>query len=465
MKKILLILGFVSQLVAGCSDFFDTAPSNKIPTTMAFRTVTDVDNAVNGLYDLMSGSGYYGAAMFAYGDMKGDDMQSSEESGVCNTCYMFNHRPNSLNAGSLWGRPFYILREAWNILNAIAEGKIESGDEKKLNALKGETMAVIALCQFDLTRCFGYPYTKDKGASLGAPLIDHLVGTYENPPRSTVAQAYDFIIETLEEAVTLMSEEKNNGRMNKYAARALLARIYLYHDDNRKAFDLADQLIKDADTSGSYALYPHTGTIDGCSRSIFQYRKRFNIFWVHQRKPIRHTLDTVVIDGQPVNYNQRIIAGIQGRASTDTDLCTSTRSTVIGNHTHTSYLSSQHILCIGSNTLTQFIWLDGSHRTGSVIFLHRAITNHHHIIQHFRIILKCHIHCSCRRKLLSFITDKGNDNHISLFCFQCKITIKIRNGSVRCSFHQNICSNHAHSGIIFHYTFHGKSLCKNLHGK
>ena len=163
MKKILLILGFVSQLVAGCSDFFDTAPSNKIPTTMAFRTVTDVDNAVNGLYDLMSGSGYYGAAMFAYGDMKGDDMQSSEESGVCNTCYMFNHRPNSLNAGSLWGRPFYILREAWNILNAIAEGKIESGDEKKLNALKGETMAVIALCQFDLTRCFGYPYTKDKG--------------------------------------------------------------------------------------------------------------------------------------------------------------------------------------------------------------------------------------------------------------------------------------------------------------
>ena len=56
MKKILLILGFVSQLVAGCSDFFDTAPSNKIPTTMAFRTVTDVDNAVNGLYDLMSGS-------------------------------------------------------------------------------------------------------------------------------------------------------------------------------------------------------------------------------------------------------------------------------------------------------------------------------------------------------------------------------------------------------------------------
>ncbi len=73
MKKILFILGLASLLVTGCGDFFDTAPSNKIPTAIAFRTVTDVDNAVNGLYDLMSGSGYYGAAMFAYGDMKGDD--------------------------------------------------------------------------------------------------------------------------------------------------------------------------------------------------------------------------------------------------------------------------------------------------------------------------------------------------------------------------------------------------------
>ena len=32
MKKILFILGLASLLVTGCGDFFDTAPSNKIPT-------------------------------------------------------------------------------------------------------------------------------------------------------------------------------------------------------------------------------------------------------------------------------------------------------------------------------------------------------------------------------------------------------------------------------------------------
>ena len=109
------------------------------------------------------------------------------------------------------------------------------------------------------------------------------------------------------------------------------------------------------DTVGS------TGTINGCSRSIFQHRKRLNIFRIHHGKTVRHTLDTAVIDGQSINHNQRIVAGIQGRTSTDTNLRTSTRSTIIGNHTHTGYLSSQHILCIGGNTLAQFIRFDGSH--------------------------------------------------------------------------------------------------------
>lgn len=36
-------------------------------------------------------------------------------------------------------------------------------------------MTIMALCQFDLTRCFGYPYTKDKGAGWGAPIVDHAI--------------------------------------------------------------------------------------------------------------------------------------------------------------------------------------------------------------------------------------------------------------------------------------------------
>ena len=39
MKKILFILGLASLLVTGCGDFFDTAPSNKIPVSYTHLTL------------------------------------------------------------------------------------------------------------------------------------------------------------------------------------------------------------------------------------------------------------------------------------------------------------------------------------------------------------------------------------------------------------------------------------------
>lgn len=106
-----------------------------------------------------------------------------------------------------------------------------------------------------MTRCFGYPYPKDKGVSWGAPIVDHAVTDDENPPRSTVAQDYEFIIKTLENAIPMMSTEKVNSRMNAYGAKALLSRIYLYHEDNDKAFKIASDLIEDLKQKGTYKLY------------------------------------------------------------------------------------------------------------------------------------------------------------------------------------------------------------------
>lgn len=256
MKRNIIIWGLISLLITSCGDdFLNTKPNGSVITEDALRTEKDIDNAVNGLYDLLSSSGYYGGTMFFYGDMKGDDIQSSYNSGRnCNRCYLFDHRSTSLNAGYLWGRPFYTIRNAWNIINAIDDGKVE-GKSEQLKSLKGEALAILALCQFDLTRCFGYPYTKDKGASWGAPIVDHAIGNNENPPRSTVAQDYDFIIKKLEEAIPMMSNKKVNGRMNAYGARLLLSRIYLYHNDNDKAFKTADDLIEEIENNNSYKLY------------------------------------------------------------------------------------------------------------------------------------------------------------------------------------------------------------------
>lgn len=246
MKKLILLISVV-LLVASCGEkFLEQYPSTSITSDNAIQTKNDVEYAVNGMYDLMASQGYYGAAMFFYGDVKGDDVQSLySNSRHAYYCYMYEHIPSSLRAGYLWGRPWYVIRQASNILQAVNDNKVKDASQAELSDFVGQAIAARALAHFDLTRCFGYPYAKDKGASWGVPIIDHPLGFDENPIRNTVAECYDFIIAELQKAIPMLSTSKNDGRINQYAARALLARVYLYCEKNAEAYQAASSLIEE----------------------------------------------------------------------------------------------------------------------------------------------------------------------------------------------------------------------------
>lgn len=259
MKKYIILLS-VCLLVTGCTEsFLDKVPSNEITKDEAITTLQDVKVATDGLYALMASTYYYNGSMFLYGDIKGDDMQATSwQSGrTCYKYYMYEHSAAVPNSGGIWGRPYYIIRNAWNLIDAIDTGKITDATIEELDDYKGQALAIIALCHFDLTRTYGYPYAKDRGASLGVPVVDHAIGFDEFPDRKTVAECYDFIIRQLESAVSMLSTDKNDGHFNRYAAQALLARVYLYCEENQKAFDCADELIRELDANRLYYLAGH----------------------------------------------------------------------------------------------------------------------------------------------------------------------------------------------------------------
>lgn len=246
-----------TTLATSCSEeFLDKVPSDSITTDEAISSLKDVKTANEGLYSLMASTYYYNASMFLYGDMKGDDMQATYWSSG-NTSYKFyiyEHSAQNPNSGGLWGRPYYIIRNAYNIISAIDNGKIQDASTEQLANYKGQALAIIALCYFDLTRTYGYPYAKDNGQSWGVPLTDHAIGFDEHPERNTVAECYDFIIQQLNTAIPLLSSDKDNGHINSVAARALLARVYLYCEKNEEAFQTANALIEELKVSGQYFL-------------------------------------------------------------------------------------------------------------------------------------------------------------------------------------------------------------------
>lgn len=88
----------------------------------------------------------------------------------------------------------------------------------------GQARALRAILYFDLARLFG-----------DVPLI--LVPTEKNVPRTPAAEVYKAIFEDLKyaaanipaDAFPVASNSSNDGRISKYAAEALLARVYLYY--------------------------------------------------------------------------------------------------------------------------------------------------------------------------------------------------------------------------------------------
>lgn len=273
MKKIIYIALAATLMLTACGeDFLDQSPSNQVTTEGAFNEIGDVATATNGLYALMASTYYYNASMFLYGDLKADGMVPTYWSSgrTSYRYYFYEHSATVPNNGGLWGRPYYIVRNAYNIIDAINSGKI-AGDQAALNTYKGEALASIALCYFDLTRVFGYPYAKNNGSSPGVPILEHAInyGTVVN--RNTVAECYDFIIKTLKEAIPLLPTTKTDGRINAYAARALLARTYLYCEKNAEAFETADKLIQDLRGNGMYYLTSNSNYV-----AMFNHDNKFN---------------------------------------------------------------------------------------------------------------------------------------------------------------------------------------------
>ncbi len=254
-----IYLACLALLLNACDDFLDTKASTEMPTDGAISSIVDAQSAINGCYDIMQQPAYYNQYYLIYGDIRGDDIQSDAAGQASYYLYVFDHyRLNAASSGFglMWFYPLQLIRNASRIIEAIDNGSVKDGSEAARNQIKGHAIALRAMAHFDLVKVFGYPYKKNNGASWGAPVIDHVLKDDELPIRNTVAETYDFIIRELERAIPMMSTAKSNyNQLNAYGARALLARAYLYCEQNAKAYDTASLLVEELKGNDLYALY------------------------------------------------------------------------------------------------------------------------------------------------------------------------------------------------------------------
>lgn len=248
IKTLLFATAMSACALTSCEDFLTVNPDSALPPEEALSQQSDLDLALNGMYYNMSNTSFYGTYFLVRGEVGGDDIQPiGQTASRTENYYRFIHRVNNSPSG-MWSVPYAVINAANTMLSVI--DNIPESPER--NNAEGEALAIRALCHFDLLLTYGTPYLKDNGASYGVPLVDHVIGDNELLSRSSVADGYDMVIIDLKNAIGLLSEDINYGHINRWAAKALLARVYLYQGDWDNAFLYADEVAQ----SPAYSLVP-----------------------------------------------------------------------------------------------------------------------------------------------------------------------------------------------------------------
>lgn len=255
-----LILGIVFT-VSSCKKFVELgAPPTQILFGDAFKTDASAQSTVMGLYTNNVSTSNIGNFSF-YTGISADDLQYNGADAAFQEFANNAITTTNINNGNIWGNTYTMIKNANNVISGITASNTLTSSVK--NQLLGEAKFM---------RAYAYFYQVNLYGDIPLPLKDDYAA-FENAalPRSPVAQIYAQIIKDLTEAQSILPTEYvgNNSRIrvNKYAATALLARVYLYQKDYANAEAQTSQVI----SASIYGLpSPNVSFLNNSNEVIWQ---------------------------------------------------------------------------------------------------------------------------------------------------------------------------------------------------
>jgi len=238
--KIITIIFFSIGLFVSCDDELDQLPYDEFSTDNAYTTAQDFENGLRGVYAALTNGGMYGSSdagsMLSAPDVLSDNVTLSQGGRFTKrTLHDYEYNTNSTLRGTYMDAYELIFRA-----NLILFHVQDFEGESKENII-AEAKALRALAHFNLVTIFGKIPTQDGDAnsSLGVAYVTEADPNIE-PPRLTVGESYNLIIEDLEDAKSKINQTNPVGRMGIDAVNVLLSRVYLYMGQWQNAIDAAN---------------------------------------------------------------------------------------------------------------------------------------------------------------------------------------------------------------------------------
>lgn len=244
LKYILLSCTMIA--FTGCDDFLVETPKTSIEKEGVYNSLSSAKAALAGCYASMAGYNYTGFNYFHVLNVT-SGMGVSIKANDVNLTTM-NILPTDVNMTNTYNGMYETIRVTNDIIDGMAESKITNESEK--HRITGEAYFMRGLTYFNLVRMFG------KVSLVTKPVKNYAEAQV---PRTEVPKVYEQIISDLDAAYNMLPlpVDKVEGHPHKYAAQALLAKVYLTmaeNDENSEYWQKAYDTALDVYKNGQYKL-------------------------------------------------------------------------------------------------------------------------------------------------------------------------------------------------------------------
>lgn len=253
-----MVLTFVS-----CEEFLEIRPEGTLPTTgIDYSKSENVFLSVSASYAKLRN---YGAHVFPYigafeiASDNADKGSSPEDNPTMLELDNLSYQSDNGLINDLWISYFDIVSGANYSIHQMPlfeQELINSSDKLYALQCQGEVKTIRAYAYFNLTRLFGR-----------VPIVDTVLtaGQLASVSQASTAQLYSFIEKDLLEAIAVLPAgytKEWDGRINRYTAMALKAKVHMYQAEWDSVASLTDRII----ASGRFGLlsdFREVFSIDG----------------------------------------------------------------------------------------------------------------------------------------------------------------------------------------------------------
>jgi hypothetical protein len=230
MKTKIILATLSILLFAGCQDFLNIRPEATVPSTgMDYTKAENIFLPISAAYASMRNDNVHGFQYVGAFEITSDNTDKGSTPGdnpPMNELDLFTYTSINSLINDLWIGNFDIVSSANNALYQMPlfeSAQLDATNKAYTHQCAGEAKAIRAYAYFNLVRLFGR-----------VPVIDRTLTSDQLAAKTQESSdsIYRFAEKDLLEAINVLPESYSSqwaGRITKYTAMAIKAKIHMYH--------------------------------------------------------------------------------------------------------------------------------------------------------------------------------------------------------------------------------------------